>query len=91
MPLRKTYNTQLARNEMYLTDTFLNSVAGKRDATQVDAQIATKLAGTITPTKIEIVGDLRSQVEIKSTSDSADLPAEIGFNRKTKTHTWIAM
>ena len=84
IPLMKTYNDQLARNEMYLTETFLNSIDGKRDATQVDAQIVSKLAGTITPTKIDVLSDVWAQITIKSSSDSAAVPTEMAFNRENK-------
>jgi hypothetical protein len=47
-------------------------------------EINTKLAGILTPSKIEITGDGWSQIKIRSNSDTASSPAEIGFSRLVK-------
>ena len=88
IPLMEIYNAQLGRNEISLTETFLTSVNNKRDATQVDAQIVSKLAGAITPSKIEITNAVWPQIKVNNTSTTND-PCEIMFSRQSR-NTYLA-
>ena len=68
-PIIKGISLLTANIELRLTDAFIYSVDDRRDAAQVDAQIVSKLAGIITPSKIDIVSDLWAQISIRSNSD----------------------
>jgi hypothetical protein len=49
-------------------------------ATSIDS----RLAGILTPSKIDITSDTWSQIHILSNSETAEIPSEIGFNRQSK-------
>ena len=57
-----------------LTDAFIYSVNDKRDATQVDTQINSKLAGILTPSQIVISNSVRNQLKLTNNSATASDP-----------------
>ena len=83
LPIVKNLNLLTGQIELILTDHFIHSMDDKRDAAQVDAQIDSKLAGTLTPSKIEITSNTHSHIKTTSTNTTKD-SSEIAFSRESK-------
>ena len=62
LPGIKNLKLQAGKIELMLADVFTFVVDDKRDATQVDTQINSKLAGILTPSQIVISNSVRNQL-----------------------------
>ena len=89
-PMLKNRTIQTGKLELMLSEDFIYSVDDKRDATQVDTQINSKLAGILTPSQIVISNSVRNQLKLTNNSATASDPCEILFSRQSKDGSLLA-